>query len=98
MDGRALPDAASASQPQFAPPGPVLLTVADAARILAISRSKTYELVTARELEVVHIGRLIRVPVSSIHRFIAGLQKGDAPDASAADEPRQSSALGLPTA
>ena len=54
--------------------GPVLVTITDAARMLAISRSKAYELVAARQLEVVHIGRLIRVPVAAIHQLVATLR------------------------
>ena len=35
----------------------------DAARVLSVGRTTMYELVGAGEIEVVHIGRSVRVPV-----------------------------------
>lgn len=55
---------------------PVLLTVDEAARMLSLSRSKTYQLVAARELDVVHIGRSLRVPMDAVHELVARLRSG----------------------
>jgi excisionase family DNA binding protein len=53
---------------------PRLLTVAAAARLLGVGRSTAYELIAARELEVVHIGRSARVPVAAIDAYIERLR------------------------
>ena len=52
----------------------VLLTIPDAARRLGIGRSKAYELVATGELEVVHIGRCVRVPVDAVENFVRRLR------------------------
>jgi excisionase family DNA binding protein len=57
-------------------PGPVLVTVKDAARMLAISRSTVYELISAGKLQVVHIGRSARVPVAAVVAYADGLRGG----------------------
>lgn len=97
MPVKALIDATFAPEPESAAPGPMLLTVSDAARVLAISRSKMYQLVTTRELEVVHIGRLVRVPLSSLHRFIARLEATGAGAGRSTGGRPSSSAAGMPT-
>ena len=56
--------------------GPVLLlSVEEAARSLSISRSKTWELIAAGELEAVHIGRSTRVAVSALHDLLNRLPR-----------------------
>ena len=45
---------------------PVLLRVPEAARLLGVGRSLTYELIARGELEVVHVGTVIRVPVDAV--------------------------------
>jgi len=56
--------------------GPVLLlSVEEAARSLSISRSKTWELIAAGELEAVHIGRSTRVAVSALHDLLDRLPR-----------------------
>jgi excisionase family DNA binding protein len=56
--------------------GPVLLlSVEEAARSLSISRSKTWELIAAGELEAVHIGRSTRVAVSALHELLDRLPR-----------------------
>ena len=69
-------------QPQHHPerverhPGLVLLlSVEEVARALRLGRSKTYELIASGELETVHIGRSVRVPVDAIERFVMGLRR-----------------------
>jgi len=52
---------------------PVLVRVQEAARLLGISRAKTYELISAGDLESVTIGRARRVPVDALTDFVARL-------------------------
>jgi len=58
---------------------PRLLTVADAARLLGIGRTTTYELIAAGELDVVHIGRSARVPTTEIDAFVERLRERGEP-------------------
>ena len=57
-------------QPSLFDPTSVLLTVPDAARLLSIGRTLTYELIGAGELETIHIGRAVRVPLAAVHEFV----------------------------
>ena len=52
----------------------LLLSIQEAGRALGIGRSMTYELIAAGELETVHIGRAVRVPVDTIEDFVARLR------------------------
>jgi excisionase family DNA binding protein len=52
-------------------PAPLLLTVPQAARMLAISRSRVYELIWTGDLVPVHIGRSARFTVTELERFVA---------------------------
>lgn len=54
----------------------LLLSIEEAARTLGLGRSKTYELIAAGELEVVHIGRCARVPVDAVEAFVERLRQG----------------------
>lgn len=56
---------------------PVLITVPEAARRLAIGRTLTYELIASNELPAVRIGRAIRVPADAIDAFIARRRSDD---------------------
>jgi len=56
-----------------------LVTVKEAGRILSISRSSVYELIAARRLEVVHIGRSVRVPLDSLTTYVDTLREHRAP-------------------
>jgi excisionase family DNA binding protein len=58
-------------------PGPALLTVKEAGRILAVSRSTAYELIAAGQLETVHIGRSVRIPVDAIVAYVKSLRRPD---------------------
>jgi excisionase family DNA binding protein len=49
---------------------PLLLTIPEAARILAIGRTTLYELISTGAIEAVHIGRAIRIPVESARAFV----------------------------
>ena len=53
----------------------LLLTVPQAAQVLAIGRSTAYELIAAGELEVVHIGRSVRVPVRALEEYVGRLRE-----------------------
>ncbi|MGH8972791.1 MAG: helix-turn-helix domain-containing protein [Acidimicrobiia bacterium] len=55
----------------------LLLSIQEAGRALGIGRSKMYELIAAGELETVHIGRAVRVPVDAIEEFVARLRSGE---------------------
>lgn len=55
----------------------LLLSIREAGRALGIGRSKMYELIAAGELETVHIGRAVRVPVDAIEAFVARLRSGE---------------------
>ena len=50
---------------------PLLLTIPQAAAVLAIGRTTVYELIGAGDLEAVHLGRSVRVPVAELHAFVA---------------------------
>jgi excisionase family DNA binding protein len=50
--------------------GPMLLTIPQAARVLAIGRTSVYELIGSGSLEVVRIGRSVRVPVEALESFV----------------------------
>lgn len=54
-------------------PAPLLVTVAEAADLLGIGRSKLYELISAGTIRTVCIGRARRVPVASLDEFIDAL-------------------------
>lgn len=49
---------------------PVLCSIADAARILGIGKTKTYELIGEEQLECITIGTRRLVKVSSINRLV----------------------------
>jgi len=55
---------------QDAPVQKLLLTVPEAGRALAISRSKMYDLLNSGHLASVHIGRSRRVRMSDIENFV----------------------------
>lgn len=52
---------------------PVLYTVADAARLLALSTSKVHKLVATGELGSVRIGAARRIPASAIDAYLSRL-------------------------
>lgn len=49
---------------------PVLCSIADAARILGIGKTKTYELISESALECVTIGTRRLVKVASINKLV----------------------------
>lgn len=69
------------NQPKADPtPGPpvVLVTVKEAGRLLGVGRTTAYELIANGDLEVVHIGRCARVPVSSVLDLVEALRARNA--------------------
>lgn len=54
----------------------MLVTMSEAAAMLGIGRSKLYELVNTGAIESVRIGRVMRIPVSSLHAFVEHLTAG----------------------
>ena len=48
-----------------------LLRVEEVARVLGIGRTKAFEMVARRELPVIRIGRLVRVPRAALDAWIA---------------------------
>jgi len=49
----------------------LLISVPEAAQLLSVSKSFTYELVASGALESVQLGRRVLVPVGAIDRLIA---------------------------
>lgn len=56
-----------------------LLTVAEVARRLSLSRSKVYELISAGDIPSIHIGRARRVAVIDLDHWITRLMKEQRP-------------------
>jgi excisionase family DNA binding protein len=54
-----------------------LFTVAETAALLGVGRNKVYELISARRLGSVRIGRCRRVPASAVERYVAELGEPD---------------------
>ncbi|MFF3671099.1 helix-turn-helix domain-containing protein [Microtetraspora malaysiensis] len=58
---------------------PLLLTVPEAADALAISRSKLYQLIASGAVDSIRIDGSRRVPVASLHDFIARMAAQEIP-------------------
>jgi excisionase family DNA binding protein len=57
---------------------PILVSVAEAARMLSIGRTAAWELVRKRKIKSVKIGRTRRVPIAAIQDYIQRLMDEDA--------------------
>lgn len=53
---------------------PLLLKIPEAAARLGLGRTTTYELIATGQLDVVHIGRAVRVPVESLAEYVERLR------------------------
>ncbi len=53
----------------------LLLTPTEAAKVLGIGRSKTYQLLQSGQLQSVHIGSCRRIPLQAVHNFLAELTR-----------------------
>jgi excisionase family DNA binding protein len=51
-------------------PTPLLITVPEAARLLAVGRTSLYQLIWDGELTVVRIGRCVRLTIAELERFV----------------------------
>ena len=49
---------------------PRTLRIPDAALLLGVGRSLTYQLIAEGELEVVRVGSVMRVPVTAVEDFV----------------------------
>ena len=58
------------------PAGRLLLRVAEAAEVLAISRSSLYQLMSSGEVRTVRLGRAVRIPRGELERLAAGFDSG----------------------
>jgi excisionase family DNA binding protein len=67
---------AGATQHQTTPP--LLLTIPDAARVLAIGRSTLYELIGSGQLATIHIGRSVRISVEELQAFVSARSRATA--------------------
>jgi excisionase family DNA binding protein len=66
------------------PANSILLTVAEAARVLRIGRTLMYSLVMSGQVESVPIGRLRRIPAECLTEYVARLRASQHADAEAA--------------
>ena len=69
---------AALAVPPAAPGGPerLLLSVVQAAGVLGVGRTTAYQLIRAGELEVVHVGRSVRVPADALPDLVRRLRSG----------------------
>ena len=51
-------------------PDPICVRVNDAARMIGVGRTKLYELIAAREVETVKLGKSTRITTTSLHDLI----------------------------
>jgi excisionase family DNA binding protein len=52
---------------------PLLLSIAQAASVLGVGRSTLYEMIGRGEVEVVHLGRAVRVPGAAVEELVEAL-------------------------
>lgn len=57
----------------------LLLTVAEAAAVLGVGRTTAYGLIAGGQLEVVHIGRVARVPITAVQELVDRLRRPMSP-------------------
>ena len=62
------------THPDTQAPTPLLLSVVEAARLLAVGRTTVYELIGRGDLPVVHIGRACRVPIAAVEEYVERLR------------------------
>lgn len=55
---------------------PILFTVEEAGRLLALSRCRVYELIRGRELRSVKVGAARRIPARALHDYVTALDVG----------------------
>ena len=52
-------------------PMPIAVRVREACRLSGIGRSKLYELIPADEIQIIKVGTITLVPVTSLTRFLS---------------------------
>jgi excisionase family DNA binding protein len=57
----------------------LLYKMPEAARVLNLGLTKTYELVNSGKLRSVHVGRSIRIPADALTQLVDELQRLDEP-------------------
>jgi excisionase family DNA binding protein len=55
---------------------PLLVTLPEAARLLAVGRSTLYELIGSGQIATVHIRRAVRIRVDDLRDFVARTREG----------------------
>lgn len=55
----------------------ITVRVPDALRVLGIGKSKLYQLIAAREIEVIKVGRITVIPVESLHEFVGRAKRSN---------------------
>lgn len=65
------------SPPSQATTRALLVSIRQAAEMLAISRSSIYNLIDAEQLTPIRIGRSVRFPVEQLERFVAARIAGE---------------------
>jgi excisionase family DNA binding protein len=71
---RAVREAPAEPATERARGAPVLLTTAQVATTLGVGRSMVYEMIGRGDLQVVHLGRAVRVTASSLEELLRRLQ------------------------
>jgi excisionase family DNA binding protein len=66
-----MPELSASMTPTAQPPVKLLLTVEEAAQALSVGRTFMWELVMRRQVKSIKVGRARRVPVASLHEFVA---------------------------
>lgn len=54
---------------------PIMVRIRKACRLTGIGRSKLYELIAAREIDIVKVGTITLIPLSSLARFVEERQR-----------------------
>ena len=52
------------------PPPRLLVSIEDAGKMLSIGRTKVTELITAKTLPTVRIGRSVRIPLAALEKWV----------------------------
>ena len=61
------------------PKGPLLATISEVARYLAVSRSTVYQLMESGQLPYVKLGRCRRIHWDDVHTLLAAIRIGRPP-------------------
>lgn len=69
------PDVAAAITPGAPRPAPLLLTIPQAADLLAVSRSTVYRLIDDGRLETVHVRGIRRIRPAALQRCVDALER-----------------------